>query len=167
MYNTRVSQKILQYFHNMKHNFAALNAFAKVMTVTNYTRLILSECCSRGLFLCLDAQSRNSRFKTKVEVLIAPAKFPKSSGYCAVINCTFTFRTINVFGCFRGIMSHFKLIMHKWVKKCIKCQRTNKHDTTNNSGYLPQLELAHLQNFSHILITFSRNLFLVTRIYLL
>ena len=32
-------RKFLQYFGNIKHNLAALDAFAKVVKVTNYTGL--------------------------------------------------------------------------------------------------------------------------------
>ena len=36
---TRVSEKFLQYFGNMRHNLAALNAFTKVVKMTNHTGL--------------------------------------------------------------------------------------------------------------------------------
>ena len=43
-------------------------------------------------------------FRPIVEVLVTLAKFIQSSGYCIVINCTFTLRTTNVFGCFSAII---------------------------------------------------------------
>ena len=82
-------------------------------------------------------------------------RFLKLSGNFTVINYTFTFCTINCFGCFHSIISQFKCINHVpeldyshlcsfqitlRVKQCTMFQCTNYHATIKNSGYLPSLE---------------------------
>ena len=44
-------------------------------------------------------------------------KFLELSRYCTVINCTFTFRTANVFGYFRSVMDQFELVKQKFPMK--------------------------------------------------
>ena len=88
----------------------------------------------------------------------------------AVINCTFTFQTINVFGCFFGVMTQFDHEEYKytiigasgttwwWLYKFTYIAHlsvhlsnhtwseamhkgSDNHGTTNHSGYIPLLEL--------------------------
>ena len=78
-----------------------------------------------------------------------------SSTICTMINCTFTFPTANVFGCFRSIMPQlkewwsmsFQIRLHcsficrvfksQGVKQSTMCQRNNHYDMTNYIEYLP------------------------------
>ena len=77
--------------------------------------------------------------------LITWAKFLEPSVYCCMINCAFTFCTINIFGCFRGIIVQFELIKHvidldsiaTFKSQCTTCQRTNYRDTSKHRRYLP------------------------------
>ena len=83
-----------------------------------------------------------------IEVLATRAKFLEQYGFSIVINGVFTFHGTNVFGCFHGVMAQFKLIKHKLISAIFKiipevkqhstCQRTDYHETTDYSGYLPR-----------------------------
>ena len=50
-----------------------------------------------------------------VKVLANWANFLESSCYCAVINWTFNFSLINVFGWFRGVVAQFELVKIKFL----------------------------------------------------
>ena len=50
-----------------------------------------------------------------IKVLATQVKFFEPSDYCTIINCAFTFCTINIFGCFCDIVAQFKLVKHKFL----------------------------------------------------
>ena len=96
--------KVWQYFCNMKHNLAALDAFTEIVKVTNHNGLWDAKLAWYSLlnlplwpwypvlvltWLCLI-----------IEVLTIKAKFLRLSGYCTVIN--------KHFGYFHGIMAQFQ-----------------------------------------------------------
>ena len=47
-----------------------------------------------------------------VEVLTTRVKFLHPSDYCTFINCTFTFYTTSIFGCFLDVMVGFQLVKY-------------------------------------------------------
>ena len=113
----------------------------------NATRRIWLNDLERGI--------KNQQFQT---CLILPDRRGscnpcKISGIICLLYCLFSFRTTNDFGCFRGIMAWFRLIKNELhdlllgfqitqeMKRSTMYQRTSYHDTTNDSGYLPRLEM--------------------------
>ena len=47
-----------------------------------------------------------------IEILATWVKFLEPFSYCTIINCTFTYCTADVFGCFCDFMAQFKLVKH-------------------------------------------------------
>ena len=52
-----------------------------------------------------------------IKVHKTQAKYFKLSGYSTVINCTITFCTTNVFGCFSCVMAHLDFVKHKFLNQ--------------------------------------------------
>ena len=80
-------------------------------------RLILSECYTPDLTLSLEHRPRTHSFGITrpcliVEVLANRAKFLQPSGYCNMIDYTFTFRPMNISTCFGDVMACFELVKH-------------------------------------------------------
>ena len=48
------------------------------------------------------------------DTLAIREKFLQASGNYTVINCIYTFRVINIFGCFYGVMARFELLNHNF-----------------------------------------------------
>ena len=119
--NASGESKVLQYFGHVRHNSAAPDAFARSVKGINpiglrcRARLILFECYSPDL----SPKPRINTFRLTrsflvVAVLAIREKRLKPSGYCTVIDCTFTIQRTNVFGCFQSVMAQFKLVQHKF-----------------------------------------------------
>ena len=105
----------------MRHNSTAMDASAKIVRVTNCTRLWDIEfawysprATRRIWFSCLEHSRRIQGFRLiwpflVVEFLAVWANFLQPSGYKSVINCPFTFRTKDVFVCFYGGMAPVRI----------------------------------------------------------
>ena len=158
--------KVLQHFDNMMHNLATLDAFVKVVKMTNYKITSLSatgRIFVYGLAHGLGIHGfRLSWAFLVIEILATKQNILKLFDYCIMINCTFTFCRTNVFGCICGVKAQFELVNHKFTnltmlhiplcgfqcthggKQCLTCQHTNYQDTTNHNGYLEQLQLCYI-----------------------
>ena len=105
----------------MKHNLAGVVMFAEAVKVMNNPGLwdaaelisySLSATYLNGLEIGLGIQSFLPIWYYLIfEVLATWAKFLKPSGYCPVINCTISFHTTYIFGCF---MAQFKIVKYKF-----------------------------------------------------
>ena len=51
-----------------------------------------------------------------VKFLTGRTKFLQLSGHCNIINCAFTFRTPNVFGCLLGVMARSEFVKYKLLR---------------------------------------------------
>ena len=114
--------KVLQYFNNVRHNSAAPDTFAVVVKVTNHTGLwdaeLVSYSPSAPSLICLYKLEHDvgiHGFRPTLPCLIVESlatgeKFLEPFGYCTVT----IFHTINVFGCFGGVMALFELVKHKF-----------------------------------------------------
>ena len=119
----KVESKVLQYFGNMRHNL--VDAFVKVVRIMNPNRQWDTELAwfspsvySLDLPHGLEHSLRINGFRPAwscqiIKLLVTQAKFLEPSNNCAVINCPFTFHTMNVFGCFHIIMAKFEFIDNK------------------------------------------------------
>ena len=114
--------KVFQYFGNVKQNLTVVDDFANVLKVINHSRLWdaklawYSPIATWWIYLYdLEHSQGNHVFRLTwpyliVIVLATRAKFFEPSGYWTEINCTFTFCTTNIFGCFHCIITQFELI---------------------------------------------------------
>ena len=103
------------------------DAFAEILNVTNHTAQWDAELtryspsatrliCFHGLEHSLRTHGfRPTLFSQIIKVLAFRAKFLVTPDYCTMVNCTFTFCTSNVSGCFRGVMASFELVKHKFA----------------------------------------------------
>ena len=121
------------YFGNMRHNLVALDVFAKVVKLTNHTRLWDTDVAwyspNATCWICFMAwinhiieihSLKPTWFCLIISVLTDQVKFLLSSGYCTVINCTLIFRKTNIFVCFGSVMAESKLVKHNlmyWLFK--------------------------------------------------
>ena len=53
-----------------------------------------------------------------IKVLATQAKYLEPSGYCTVINCTFTFHAANICGSLRSVMVQFELTKLMFPNQC-------------------------------------------------
>ena len=98
-----------------RQNSVALYAFAKVMNMMNHMGLWDTKFAWFSLrathYICLSGLEfmvlRLQDFAWSSKFLQAMQKFLKPPGYSTMINCAFTFCTIDVFGCFLSIMAQF------------------------------------------------------------
>ena len=160
---------------NVRQNLADLNIFAEVVKMmcltgqwnaelTWYSLSVAYQIYIYGLKSSLRIHSlRPAEPCLIVKILATWAKFCEICDYSTVINCAFTFCTMNVFHWFHGVMTQFKLIKHTFpnqtifhvhlcvfhttngVKQCT-CQYTNYYDTGSNSSQFPWLELVRSNN---------------------
>ena len=80
-----------------------------------------------------------------IKVLAAWVKFLKPSGYCVVINCTFTFSTTNVFTCCPGVIAQFKLVnISSQIRICC---------TFINAAFKSHIDWSNTQDVSAITTT--------------
>ena len=77
-------------------------------------RVLLTKFTSMTLSMASGPSFRPIRPCPIVQVLIILAKFIEPSGYCSVINCTFTSGAPNLLGCFHSVMFLFELAKHKF-----------------------------------------------------
>ena len=101
---------------------AALNSFAEVVKVTNHIELRDVELAwyspSSTHWICLYGLEYDLEIHTFrpiwlylfIEVLATQSKFLEPSGYCTVINSTFSFHTTITFGYFHSIIVQFELV---------------------------------------------------------
>ena len=80
-----------------------------------------------------------------VEFLPIQVKFLEPSGYCTVINCTFTFHTKNVLGCFFNIMDQFELVKHRTTLHVHLCGFLIRYKAMHNMSAYQQQRYYHLQ----------------------
>ena len=110
--------KVLQYFGNVKHNFVALERFAKIMKVMNYTGLLNANLVwyypSATCQICL-CSIKFTFLGLIVEIIATRVKFLELSGNYPLINCTLTFCIANVFSGICSVMSQFELVMYKFL----------------------------------------------------
>ena len=82
-----------------------------VMKVTKHTELWDAKLAWYSPSAAHQIYPRDLEHSQRIHIFLATqVKFLEPSGYCTVINCTFTFCTTNIFGCFCGIIVKFKLI---------------------------------------------------------
>ena len=120
--------KVLQYFGNVKYSLATPDDLAAIMKVMNHIGLCNAELAwyspiATHQIFCYGLEHgfgilgfRSTWPCLVVEVLVIRVKFLEPSGYCTVINCTFTFGPTNIFDYISGIMTQFKLMKHKFPK---------------------------------------------------
>ena len=115
------------FWQYMSHNSAAL---AGVVKVTNHTGLREVEPAryspSANRWICLDSFEHSLGiygFRSIwpcliVEVLVTRAKFLEPSDHCTWNNCAFI---TNIFGCFCGVMTQFKLKKNISSRMRLRC----------------------------------------------
>ena len=136
--------KVLPYFGNIRHNSAALDTMPKLWKRTNptgqwetklawYSLGVTYLICFYALEQIFRIHDIRSTWPCQIfNVLASGAKFLPPSGYITVINCTFSFYTINDFGSFCRIMVQFELLKHKFSHKtsliccCFQIQTRSK-----------------------------------------
>ena len=128
--NTMVIQKTWQYFGNVRHNMAPVNAFIpQVVKMVNhaglwdneftwYSPITTHQIWLNGLKHILGIHSFRLIWSSLIiKALATREKFIQPSGYCTEINRTFIFLTTKVFGCFRNVIDQLKPVKHEWPKK--------------------------------------------------
>ena len=117
--------KVLYYFDNGKYNLTVPDTVprsSRCWNTMSYERPNLPDTLRvllARLALMAGSTVSKSSFRLTwrcliIEAFATLAKCLELSGYCTMINCASTFCTINVFGYFRGIMSEFELMKHKF-----------------------------------------------------
>ena len=138
---------VLKHFCNTMHNSLASDAADEVMKVTKHTGLWVTELAWYSLSvncrICLYGLEHG--FRPPLTWLIIAysstwaVKFLQPSFYCTVINLTFTFRSTNILGYFRGEPSSNSLSIRSRIPQ--RSNRTNYHNTTKHNRYAPRFKL--------------------------